>query len=417
MKKILVVDDSQMTLNMLKKEVQEHNDIKPYYAKNYKEALVLLDEHQGNFHASLLNLSLANIEPLAMVELTNSYEIPSVLILDSNDKKIKELLLDKNVINVIFRNDTISMKFAILDISRTLKNYDTTIMIVDDSEIYRNILKNSLKKIKLNIVEAEDGDRALELLRSDKHQISLILTDYEMPKTNGLELTFKLREKYTKDTLGIIAISAVEDQNIISNFLKLGANDFINKRFTHNEIVTRVNSNLELLDLFARIKDMANKDFLTGAYNRRYFFEVGNSINEKNRRKELPMALGMLDIDKFKNINDTYGHNIGDIAIKEVKKILDSNLRASDLMARFGGEEFCILLEDISLDHVEILFEKIRKKFEQNIITVESKRVSYTVSIGIYFGLSKSLEEMIKLSDEALYEAKESGRNKIKIKL
>ncbi|MCK9492091.1 MAG: diguanylate cyclase [Sulfurimonas sp.] len=417
MKKILVLDDSRASLEMLKKEVQEHYDINPYYAKNYQETLNLLEEHQGKFHAALLNLSLLGVEPLEIVELTNFYEIPSVVILESDDKEIKELLLDKNIINVIFKNDTISMKFAILDISRTLKNYDTTIMIVDDSKIYRNILKNSLKKIKLNIVEAEDGDEAIELLRSDKHQISLILTDYEMPNTNGLELTFKLREKYTKDSLGIIAISAVEDQNIISKFLKLGANDFINKRFTHNEIVTRVNSNLELLELFARIKEMANKDFLTGAYNRRYFFEAGNSIYAKNSRKEIPMAVAMLDIDKFKNINDTYGHDIGDIAIKEVKKIFDKNLRNSDLMARFGGEEFCVLLEDTSLEHVEILFEKIRKKFEDNIIKIGSTNINYTVSIGIYFGLAHSLEEMIRLSDEALYEAKESGRNMIKIKL
>jgi len=417
MKKILVVDDSQISLKMLQKEVQEHSDIMPYYVKNYKEALKLLDEHKGHFHAALLNLSLLDTEPLKMLQLTNSYEIPSVVILESDDEEIQKLLLDKNIVNVIFKNDTISMKFAILDISRTLKNYDTTIMIVDDSKVYRNILKNSLKKIKLNIVEAEDGDEAIELLRNNKQQISLILTDYEMPNTNGLELTFKLREKYTKDSLGIIAISAVEDQNIISKFLKLGANDFINKRFTHNEIITRVNSNLELLDLFAKIKEMANRDFLTGAYNRRYFFEAGNSIYAKTIRKEEPMAVAMIDIDRFKNINDTYGHDIGDIAIKEVKKILDTNLRVSDLMARFGGEEFCILLEDISLEHTKILFERIRKEFEQNIITIDSVTVSYTVSIGIYFGLSNSLEEMIRLSDEALYEAKESGRNMVKIKL
>lgn len=417
MKKILVLDDSQITLKMLKKEFESQNGIEPYFAKNYDETLKLLNDHQGNFHAAILNLSLIDNKPLEVVNLTNYYEIPSIVILNSEDIEIKDLLLDKNIINVIFKHDTASMKFAILDISRTLKNYDTTILIVDDSRIYRNILKNSLKKIKLNILEAEDADEALELLRSDNHKISLLLTDYEMPKTNGLELTFKLRERYTKDSLGIIAISAVEDQNVITKFLKLGANDFINKRFTHNEIVTRVNSNLELLDLFARIKEMANKDFLTNSYNRRYFFEAGNSVYAKNLRKKSPMAIAMLDIDKFKNINDTYGHDVGDIAIKEVKKILDQSLRASDLMARFGGEEFCILLEDISLEHIEILFEKIRTKFEKNIIDIESSTISYTVSIGIFFGLANSLEEMVRLCDEALYEAKENGRNRIKIKI
>jgi diguanylate cyclase (GGDEF)-like protein len=124
----------------------------------------------------------------------------------------------------------------------------------------------------------------------------------------------------------------------------------------------------------------------------------------------------MIDIDKFKNINDTYGHDIGDIAIQEVKKILDKNLRTSDLMARFGGEEFCILLEDITIENTKLLFEKIRKKFEENVIDADGTKISYTISTGIYFGFSDSLEDMIRLSDEALYIAKESGRNRVEIK-
>lgn len=124
----------------------------------------------------------------------------------------------------------------------------------------------------------------------------------------------------------------------------------------------------------------------------------------------------MIDIDKFKNINDTYGHDVGDEAIKEIKTILDANLRSSDLMARFGGEEFCILLEDITIENTEILFEKIRKCFEDNVISTHGIEIKYTISTGIYYGLSDSLEEMIKLSDEALYLAKESGRNRVEIK-
>ncbi|MDA3908341.1 MAG: diguanylate cyclase, partial [Sulfurimonas sp.] len=198
---------------------------------------------------------------------------------------------------------------------------------------------------------------ALKILEKNKN-ISLVLTDYEMPNMDGLELTFRLRKKYKKDQLGIIAISIVEEQNIISKFLKIGANDFINKKFTHNEIVTRINANLELLDLFGQIKDMANKDFLTGAYNRRYFFDTGNYIYTKSKRNKTPLAVAMIDIDKFKNINDKYGHDTGDVAIQETTKILNNNLRASDLMARFGGEEFCVLLEDITFENVRLLLRR-----------------------------------------------------------
>ncbi len=289
-------------------------------------------------------------------------------------------------------------------------------MIVDDSKVYRSVLTNILEKIKLKVLQATNGQEALNMIEDSSNNISLVLTDFEMPLMDGLELTFKIREKYNKDQLGIIALSSADEQSVISSFLKFGANDFINKPFAENEIIVRVNSNLELLELFETISDMANKDFLTGAYNRRYFFDSGESIYSKNKRKNTPMAVAMIDIDKFKNIKDTYGHDIGDIAIQEIKKILDENLRDSDLMARFGGEEFCILLENITLQDMKILFEKIREKFEKNIIDANEVKISYTVSTGIYFGLSDSLEEMIRLSDEALYTAKENGRNRVEIK-
>ncbi|WP_321777397.1 diguanylate cyclase [Sulfurimonas sp.] len=412
MRNVLVVNDNQNVLSSLKQEFKKQDDIKPYFAKSHKEANDLLNKHHDKFHAALLDIYLNDAKNGEIIELINHHNIPYVILTDMIDGKIQDTLLKKNIINIFSTNDQTNIACAVTDISRTLKNYDTTILIVDDSDIYRKILKDSLKKIKLKIIEACDGVEALEILENN-NKISLVLTDYEMPNMDGIELTFKLRKKYKKDQLGIIALSVVEEQNVISKFLRIGANDFINKRFTHNELVTRINANLELLDLFAQIKEMANKDFLTGAYNRRFFFDNGNSIYSKNKRKNTPLTVAMIDIDKFKNINDTYGHDTGDVAIKEAKRILVDNLRDSDLMARFGGEEFCVLLEDITYENTRLLFEKIRNKFQNNIIRTHKHVITYTVSIGIYIGLSDSLEDMIRLSDEALYEAKENGRNRI----
>jgi diguanylate cyclase (GGDEF)-like protein len=273
----------------------------------------------------------------------------------------------------------------------------------------------SLETIHLNILEAENGREALDMINDEKNNINLVITDYQMPEMDGLDLTFTLREQYTKAELSIIAVSAAEDEETLSKFLKFGANDFINKPPTPSEVITTVNSNLEILNLFEQVRNLANRDFLTGAYNRRYFFDAGSAIFSKVKRKKLPLAVAMLDIDKFKNINDTYGHDVGDIAIKEIKRILDETLRASDLVARFGGEEFCIVLEDITLEDTKSLFERIRKRFEDNVIQINDTEISYTVSLGVAYGMEKSLDEMVKLSDEALYFSKENGRNQVKI--
>lgn len=269
--------------------------------------------------------------------------------------------------------------------------------------------------MNLNVIMASNGKEALEIIKNSEKTFSLVLTDYHMPIMDGMELTFRLREIYDKDELGIIALSSNTTLEIATEFLKIGANDFINKPYLETEVVTRINSNLDLIDLFKKTKDMANKDFLTGLYNRRYFFESGDSILKKSIRAKKNLALAMFDIDKFKNINDTYGHEVGDMAICEVGKIIDKYLRQSDLVARFGGEEFCILIDNISYKDSKSLFEKIRLAFENNVITINNIELKFTVSIGVFYGLNENLEEMIKIADEGLYYCKNNGRNQVKI--
>jgi len=273
-----------------------------------------------------------------------------------------------------------------------------------------------LEDLHVNVIEASTALEAIDIIKTTDKHIPLVLTDYEMPGMNGMEFTMELRQDYSKDILSIIAISGSNTPKIATNFLKHGANDFIKKPFTHEEFSVRININLELIELFRQSQEAANKDFLTGLYNRRFFFTNAKPTLERAKRKKQSLAIVMLDIDFFKKINDTYGHDVGDIAIQEVGIILNRHLRASDLISRFGGEEFCILMEDVSIEALTQKLETVRNAFETNILCKENKELSYTVSIGVFYGIKDSLEEMIKLSDDALYGAKETGRNKVVIK-
>ena len=163
------------------------------------------------------------------------------------------------------------------------------------------------------------------------------------------------------------------------------------------------------------LEDQATKDYLSGAYNRRYFFDTGTSLFLKAQRKKSAVAVVMLDIDDFKHVNDKYGHKAGDKGIVYVKEVLENSLRRSDLFARFGGEEFCILLDDISYNDVSKLLEKIRKEFEVSVITSAEHNFSFTVSFGVAYGMLDSLENMINLADKALYKSKSMGKNRVTI--
>jgi len=417
MKKILIVDDSTATLSVLKNRLlNKLDDVKVITATNYKDGLKYILKYGNKITIAIVDLHLPNSKDGAMLDIIESNCIKSIVLSSILDDKSKEIIFSKDyIIDCIAKDGKKSIKSVVNAVNREIKNKNKNILLVDDSKMQLSAAEKILRKMNLKVTIARNGEEALSIIENSEKVFSLVLTDYHMPVMDGMELTFRLRELYDKDELGIIVLSSNNTPSISSEFLKIGANDFINKPYLETEVITRINSNLDLIDLFKETKDMANKDFLTGLYNRRFFYESGKAILTKAVRAEKKVALAMFDIDKFKNINDSYGHEAGDVSICEISNIISKYLRKSDLIARFGGEEFCILIDDISLINCEKLFEKIRLAFEKNIININNSEIKFTVSIGIFHGLHENLEEMIKIADKGLYYSKNNGRNQIKI--
>lgn len=414
-KKILIVDDDKTVLSILEQKCRIRFSAEILTATTYKEGVENILKSNGTIHAAIIDLNLPDVNDGEMAKYTLSKGIPTVVLTGIVDEILKENLLHLDIVDYIQKDGIKGFDNCINIIDRILKNYDTTIMIVDDSSLQVSLLKKILESIKLNIITAQNGKEALELINKKEHDISLILTDYIMPEMDGMELTIKTRELYDKDELGIIVLSSNANDDIATNFIKIGANDYIDKPYKKTAVITRVNSTLHILDLFKQTKELSFKDFMTGAYNRRYFYSSGQAIFDKAKRDNRDVSIAMIDIDKFKNINDTYGHDIGDLCIIKVVELFKSQLRSSDLICRFGGEEFVVLLENISKKDVYNLFEKVRKSIEKYILKTTEHRISFSVSIGISYGMQETIDDMIKISDEALYYCKENGRNQIKI--
>lgn len=414
-KKILIVDDDKIVLSILEQKCRIRFSAEILTATTYKEGVENILKSNGTIHAAIIDLNLPDVNDGEMAKYTLSKGIPTVVLTGVVDEILKENLLHLDIVDYIQKDGIKGFDNCINIIDRILKNYDTTIMIVDDSSLQVSLLKKILESIKLNIITAQNGKEALELINKKEHDISLILTDYIMPEMDGMELTIKTRELYDKDELGIIVLSSNANDDIATNFIKIGANDYIDKPYKKTAVITRVNSTLHILDLFKQTKELSFKDFMTGAYNRRYFYSSGQAIFDKAKRDNRDVSIAMIDIDKFKNINDTYGHDIGDLCIIKVVELFKSQLRSSDLVCRFGGEEFVVLLENISKKDVYNLFEKVRKSIEKYILKTTEHRISFSVSIGISYGMQETIDDMIKISDEALYYCKENGRNQIKI--
>jgi diguanylate cyclase (GGDEF)-like protein len=280
--------------------------------------------------------------------------------------------------------------------------------------LVRTKLRETLMQHDFNVIEATSGQEALDILSENK-KIDLVITDHEMDAMDGIELTKRIRRLYPMEELPIIALTGSANETLIARYLKSEANDFIKKPYSQEELRCRVSTALSLKDMFENIKMIAITDRLTSLYNRFHLYEKGHYLAEMNKRDNSSFSLAIFDIDHFKKINDTYGHTAGDHTLVEFSSILKKAFRKTDLVARFGGEEFVVIMPNTPLEQAAKVCNAIREKVAQYAITVsDDTKVSFTVSVGVsHLGSEDTLESLIQKTDKLLYKAKESGRNKV----
>ncbi len=291
-----------------------------------------------------------------------------------------------------------------------------TILVVDDTITNLDILVELLDMY--DVMDATSGEDALEIVQEEK--IDLILLDIMMPEMDGFEVCRQLKEDPATRDIPIIFITANTDENSIAQAYDIGGTDYVMKPFRPKELLSRVKKELKLQDMMNELKLLASTDPMTKLYNRRYFTQISEHTLDLSKREKQKLSIIMLDIDKFKNINDTYGHQIGDDVIVTLANKLINQQRKSDVVCRYGGEEFVILLPNTTIEGASIVANKIREDIEALSVGLDSQNsLNFTVSIGVSevdIINDINIEAALKRADDALYEAKETGRNKVCIK-
>jgi len=283
-----------------------------------------------------------------------------------------------------------------------------TILAVDDTVANLDILVNLLQDF--DVIEATCGEEALDIVAQEK--VDLILLDIMMPGMDGYTVCRKIKENDQHQDIPIIFITSRSDENAIGKAYDAGGVDYVTKPFKPKELQARVKIQLEHQEMIEKLEFLASHDPMTGIYNRRKFFELANRKFEENPAN---LYAAMLDIDKFKKINDTYGHPTGDRVIKAVTGAISELLDEGAVLGRLGGEEFAILCHHSDQDIVVSRLKFIRKKIENlEILSESGELIKCTISEGVakVDETTRNLDELLQRADEMLYKAKGAGRNK-----
>ncbi|MCP4716281.1 MAG: diguanylate cyclase [Deltaproteobacteria bacterium] len=293
------------------------------------------------------------------------------------------------------------------------------VLIADDDNVTRLTISKNLQKWGYEILTAENGAQAWQFLQ-EKDPPRIAILDWMMPEIDGVEICRKLHHSSDSPLIYTILLTTRNEKEDLVYALENGAHNFQSKPISRDELRAHISVGKRLVQADDRIKSYAKEmerlaatDHLTGINNRRHFLEHAEQELRRSQRYKRELSVLMLDIDHFKQINDTHGHAAGDQTLKALAETCLNTLRINDIFGRIGGEEFAALLPETSGPSAMIAAERIRTALEKTAVPCSSTSISFTVSIGVTTleHTDKNIETIIKRADSALYTAKENGRN------
>jgi two-component system cell cycle response regulator len=289
------------------------------------------------------------------------------------------------------------------------------ILLADDEDVARFRLEALLSKGGYEVTAVKDGAAAWEALQ-EPDAPPLAIIDWVMPGMTGVELCQKLRASPGGAYVYVIMLTAKGEKSDIVAGMDAGADDYLSKPFDMEELRVRLRAGERILTLQEQLRVQATRDALTGVLNRGTIFDLMERYLAQSVREKTPLAVILVDLDHFKQVNDTHGHQIGDAVLREAAKRLGVPMRAYDALGRYGGEEFLIVLPKCTTENAREVAERVRTSLASASVETPTGALAVRASMGVASTENAalgSIEALVQAADEALYRAKRAGRDRV----
>ncbi len=399
-KRMLLVEDSRMFATALKYGLESVHGIRVTHCNSLAALKEALEQAPESFSLAVLDLNLPDAPNCEALEFILDNQVPAVVFTAAFNDHTREEILRRGALDCVIKHQPESINLLIGAVDRALTNGKTTVLLADSDAASRSELAGILRRKRISVCEVASAADALQVLDSGE-AVDLVVTDLDLSDMSGAALLAEVERRRGDGAVPVIGLSDSGDRRAGARFLEAEFNGRIAQ-------AAGVQKRLQTL------QRQAASDYLTDLYNRRHFFVAGPRLVEQCLRRGEPTAIAVLDIDHFKRLNDTYGHEIGDIVLKHVAKRLSVLVGEDHLLARLGGEEFGILFNGCDVRRAFAFCDALRLELAKSRIVADDEELTITVSIGLAtIETSEAFENYLHAADQFLYMAKHAGRNRV----
>lgn len=372
-----------------------------------------VDTTATDYSLAVLDLNLPDAPNGEALDHVLSEGLPAIVFTGTFNDGTRDDILRRNVVDCVIKNEPGSIAAVTDLVDRTLVNAQTRVLLVDSNESSRDIVLNQLSRHCFGVEVAQSGEEALFFLDTSPTP-DVIVTDLSLGDMTGEVFLDQLRLRHGLESVAIFGLDRTAAPGAARHFLQSGATEFLAWPLDLEEFNIRLFRIAEMQSRIRVLQGIASRDYLTDLYNRRFFYQQGPRLIDQSLRCNHHMSIAILDIDHFKRLNDTYGHEVGDRVLVAVARKLRALVSERHLLARLGGEEFAILFQGLDVEEASDVCNTLLSDLATLRLEIDDEILSVTLSAGLAsIAENEAFDNYLHAADQFLYMAKFAGRNRL----